>query len=125
LHAWLWLPHFQTRPFWTRALVFALGFLGPLVLLLSLATRYGLGFDAPWYLLELAAVHFVTLPTIVITLAWLAAAGQLGALVAGRYAPYPSASERRLGPIRSGIRRAVLARRSRRAAHEERQASEV
>jgi hypothetical protein len=80
LHAWLWLPQVQSRPVWLRAAVLALGFLGPLVLLISFATRYGLGLDAPWYLAELVAVHYVTIPTFAIWMAWLAAAAQLSAL---------------------------------------------
>src|ERR687888_94886 len=61
LHAWLWLPQVQSRPAWLRAGVFALGFLGPFVLVVSFATRYGLGLDAPWYLAELVAIRYVTL----------------------------------------------------------------
>ncbi len=115
LHAWLWLPQVHGQRWWARTAVFAAGFLGLLVLLLDLATRYGLGFDAPWYLLELVAVHFVTVPTVVIALAWLAAATQLASLVTGRYAPYPSASERpALGPIRRSIRRVAVTQRARR-----------
>jgi Peptidase family M28 len=126
LHAWLWLPHVQGQRAWVRAAVFAAGFLGPLVLLLDLATGYGLGLDAPWYLLELAAVHYVALPTVVITLAWLAAAAQLAALAAGRYAPYPSAADRpALGPLRSGIRRVMLAQRGRRQAEPEPEVREL
>jgi Peptidase family M28 len=120
LHAWLWLPQVQSRPAWLRASVFALGFLGPLVLVVSFATRYGLGLDAPWYLAELVAIHYVTVPTFVIGLAWLAVAAQLAALAARRYAPYPSAAERRLGPIRSTLRHAVLAHRARSAEAAER-----
>jgi hypothetical protein len=116
LHAWLWLPQVQARPAVVRAAVFAAGFLGPLVLVVWLATRYGLGLDAPWYLVELAAVHYVSLPTVLIGLAWIAAAAQLAAVAAGRYAPYPSASARRLGPVRSLIRRVVV--RPRRAARQ-------
>jgi hypothetical protein len=57
----------------------------------------------------------------VIGLAWAAAAAQLAALAAGRYAPYPRASERRrLGPIRSTIRRLILLQRSRRGVSEQR-----
>jgi Peptidase family M28 len=123
LHAWLWLPHVQARPPWARAGVFALGLLGPAILLLSLAIRLGLGFDAPWYVLELAALHYLSAPTIVIALAWLAAAAQLVAIAAGRYAPYPSARERGLGPIRSSIRRLILLQRRRTAAQERRAAS--
>ena len=119
LHAWLWLPQVQSRPVWSRAGVFVLGFLGPLLLLVAFATRYGLGLDAPWYLAELVAVHYVPIPTFVIGLAWLAAAAQLGALVARRYGPYPNAADRGLGPIRSAIRRTVLAQRSRQKASQE------
>ena len=48
---------------------------------------------------------------------WAAASAQLAALAAGRYAPYPSASERPpLGPIRRTVRRTVLGvRRQRRS----------
>jgi hypothetical protein len=46
---------------------------------------------------------------------WLAVSGQLAALAAGRYAPYPEAAERPpLGPIRSLVRRFVLVGRRRR-----------
>ena len=114
LHAWLWLPQVQSRPLWVRAAVYAAGFLGPVIVLISFAARYGLGLDAPWYLAELVAVRFVSIPVFVIGLTWLAVAGQLGALTVGRYAPYPSADERRLGPIRSALRAAVLAQRTRR-----------
>ena len=62
LHAWLWLPHVRPRPIWTRLAVLGAGFLGPLLLLASLAVRYGLGLDAPWYLAELAATGYVGLP---------------------------------------------------------------
>ena len=107
LHAWLWLPQVQSRSAWLRAAIFALGFLGPFVLVLSFASRYGLGLDAPWYLAELVAVHYVSLPTFLIGLAWLAVAAQLGALTARRYAPYPGAADRGLGPIRSTIRKNI------------------
>jgi hypothetical protein len=41
--------------------------------------------------------------------AWLAVAAQLTALVAGRYAPYPSADERpRVGPGRRALRSLLL-----------------
>jgi Peptidase family M28 len=116
LHAWLWLPQLQSRPFWLRIGVLAAGFLGPVVLLNSFSARYGLGFDAPWYLAELVAVHFVSLPTFVIGLAWLAVAAQFAALATKRYAPYPTADERGLGPIRSAVRSVILAQRGRRRA---------
>jgi len=121
LHAWLWLPQVQSRPAWIRASVLALGFLGPFVLVISFAMRYGLGLDAPWYLAELVALHYVSIPTFVIGLAWLAAAAQLAALTARRYGPYPSSADRGLGPIRSALRMAILTRRARKKASEERQ----
>ena len=109
LHAWLWLPHFRGRPVWARAAVLAGGFLGPLLLLGSLALRYHLGLDAPWYLAELTASGYVKLPALVIAVGWLASAGQMAALAAGRYAPYPTAEERPpRGPLRETVRRAVL-----------------
>jgi hypothetical protein len=119
LHAWLWLPHFRTRPLWARAALLVGGFLGPLLLLGSLALRYQLGLDAPWYLAELTATGYVRLPAVVIAAGWLAAAGQITALAAGRYAPYPSAAERPpRGPIRETVRRLVLTVRERRRASE-------
>jgi hypothetical protein len=122
LHAWLWLPQVQSRPLWLRASVYAAGFLGPAVVLISFASRYGLGLDAPWYLAELVAVRFISIPTFVIGLAWLAVAAQFAALTVKRYAPYPDASERGLGPLRSSLRSLVLAQRARkRAVAEQRQ----
>jgi peptidase M28-like protein len=119
LHAWLWLPNVRHRPAWIRAGVVAAGFLGPLLLLGSLAWRYDLGLDAPWYLAELAATGFVKLPAIVIAVGWLAGAEQVAALAARRYAPYPGAAERPpRGPIRETVRRAVLTVRARKRASE-------
>jgi hypothetical protein len=113
LHAWLWLPHFRGRPLWTRAAVLAGGFLGPLLLLGSLALRYDLGLDAPWFLAELTAIGYVKLPALVIAIGWLASAGQMAAVAAGRYAPYPTARERPpRGPLRETARRVVLTVRS-------------
>jgi hypothetical protein len=109
LHAWLWLPQVRYARLWTRAAVLALGLLGPLLLLMSLAVRFELGIQAPWYVLQLIALGYVPVPSVAITLAWLAAAGQLIAVSVGRYAPYPSARERPpRGPIRELIRRFLL-----------------
>jgi hypothetical protein len=109
LHAWLWLPHVRYRPVWVRAAVLALGLTGPALLLGSLAWRHELGAEAPWYLAQLVALGYVPVPVVAIGLAWLAAAGQLAAVSAGRYAPYPGARERPpRGPIRELIRRLLL-----------------
>jgi hypothetical protein len=116
LHVWLWLPQVQSRQAAVRASVFAAGFAGPVYLVWSFATHYGLGWDAPWYVAKLFAIGYAPLPLFVIGLAWLAVAGQLAALAAGRYAPYPAAHERpRRGPLRELIRTLVLAQRRRAA----------
>jgi hypothetical protein len=106
LHAWLWLPQVRHSAPWVRAGVLGLGFLGPAILLGSFAWRFELGFDAPWYVLELVAIGYVPLPAIVIALGWFAAAGQLAAIATGRYAPYPEARERPpRGPLRQLVGR--------------------
>jgi hypothetical protein len=115
LHIWLWLPQVRESPLWVRAIVLVAGFAGPLLLVWSFAARYGLGWDAPWYIAWLFALGYAPVPGFAIGLAWAAAAGQLVALVGGRYAPYPSAAERPpRGPLRESIRRLVLAQRRRR-----------
>ncbi len=121
MHAWLWLPQLQSGRAAARALVFLVGLIGPLLIVLSLALRFGLGFDAPWYLLELVAVGYVHVPAVVITLCGAACAAQLAVVAAGRYAPYPSAAERPArGPLRELVRRVVLTLRARRRVAEER-----
>jgi len=112
-HAWLWIPHLRDRSPWLRAAVFAAGLAGPLLLLRMLAAEAGTGFSTPWYLAELVSIGYVPIPVFAIVLAWAAAGAQLAALVTGRYAPYPSVADRGLGPIRSGVRRALLASRAR------------
>jgi hypothetical protein len=119
LHAWLWLPQVQTRHPTLRAGVLLAGFLGPGYLVWSFATHYGLGWDAPWYIAELFAVGYAPLQLLVIGLGWLAAAGQLAALAADRYAPYPAPHERpRRGPLRELLRTLLLAQRRRAASAE-------
>lgn len=123
LHAWLWLPQVQTRHPGLRSAVFLAGFVGPACLVWSFATHYGLGWDAPWYVARLFAGGFAPLPLLVIGIGWLAAAGQLAAIAAGRYAPYPTPEERpRRGPIRELIRTLVVAQRRRTAVAEARRA---
>jgi hypothetical protein len=115
MHAWLWLPQVRSGKPPARALVFLIGLAGPLLVVGSLALRFGLGFDAPWYLLELVAVGYVHLPAVAITLCGTACAAQLVAVAAGRYAPYPPAGERpERGPLRALVRFTVLALRARR-----------
>jgi hypothetical protein len=117
LHVWLWLPNMRSSPSPTRAALIVAGFAGPALVVGSFAFRYGLGWDAPWYLLELRALGYVPFVVIVLAVPWLAGAGQLAALAAGRYAPYPEIGERpRLGPARRLLRRLVLGARARRRA---------
>jgi Peptidase family M28 len=119
LHAWLWLPQLRESSVWMRSGVLLVGLLGPAILLGSFAWRFELGSDAPWYVLELIAIGYVPLPSVVIGLAWLAAAGQLAAIAAGRYAPYPEARERPpRGPIRELIGRLLRLALGRRPARE-------
>jgi hypothetical protein len=123
LHAWLWLPQVQDRSAAVRTSVFLAGFAGPLYLIWTFATHYGLGWDAPWYIAELFAVGYAPLTLLVIGIGWLAAAGQVAALAAGRYAPYPAPQERpKRGPVRELIRTLHLAQRRRAAVAESRRA---
>jgi Peptidase family M28 len=102
LHAWLWLPQVRRTSTPLAAAILAAGLIGPALLVISFATRLELGFDAPWYLAELAAVGYIPFPSVLIFCGWLAVAAQLSALTAGRYAPYPGASERPpAGPLRT------------------------
>ncbi len=115
LHAWLWLPQVRTARLPVRLAVFAAGLAGAAIVLVSLATRFELGLDAPWYLLALISVGYVKATPVVIALAAAAAGAQLAAAAAGRYAPYPGAREHRpLGPVRMLVRTTVLAVRARR-----------
>jgi hypothetical protein len=115
LHVWLWLPQVRAAPFVARLGVLALGFAGPALLIGSFAGRFGLGWDAPWYLAELRSVGYVPFVVMPLLVVWLAGAGQLAALAARRYAPYPSAAELPpSGPLRRLVRSTVLAVHDRR-----------
>ena len=126
LHAWLWLPQIRTRAWPARFAVFATGLIGPLLVLLSLGIRYGLGFDAPWYLLELVALRYVTLTSLAIVLAGAACAAQLVAVAADRYMPYPRRGERpSRGPFRQAVGASARAARRRRRRADARRAVRV
>jgi hypothetical protein len=115
LHAWLWLPQVRGASPAARIGVLAAGLAGPLLLVGSFAGRYGLGWDALWYLAELRAVGYVPFIVMPLLVIWLAGAGQLAALATGRYAPYPEAAELPpRGPLRRVVRATFLAARSRR-----------
>jgi MFS family permease len=115
LHVWLWIPHVRERSAPVRLGLYALGFAGLLLLLISFAIRFDLGLDSPWYVATLFTVGYAPVALFVAFLGWGAAAGQALAILLGRYAPYPSVEERpERGPLREAVRRAELARRERR-----------
>jgi hypothetical protein len=121
LHAWLWLPQVRRSHLLVRICVLLLGLAGPLLVLGSFAVRYRLGFDAPWYVLQLVAGGYIHVPAVALTLAGGAAAAQLVAVSFGRYAPYPARDDRATrGPLRQLVRGTVLAVRARRRVADER-----
>ena len=92
---------------------------GPGTPLWSFAGRYGLGWDAPWYVVSLFARRLCAAAALRDRARLGRGGGQLVALAAGRYAPYPSAAERPpRGPLRQTVRSIVLAQRRRRRASE-------
>jgi len=101
LYAWLWLPQTRAAHAVVRFTLLALGFVGPLILVLSFSTRFDLGLEAPWYLLSLVANGYVPWIAVLLGLVWLAIGAQLAALTAGRYGPYSSA---RAGRPRASLR---------------------
>jgi hypothetical protein len=98
LYAWLWLPQLQAGALLPRLGLLALGLLGPLALVLSLASRLGMAaVDAPPYLLSLVASGYVPWSAVALAVAWAAVAAQLAALAVGRYAGVPTGRRRRPG----------------------------
>ena len=87
LYAWLWLP-LRSRP-WQRACIYVVGLVGPLGGILLLGHELGLGpGEAALYIAGLVTVGYISLFSVLLTIAWLAAAAQLSALAFGRYGPY-------------------------------------
>jgi peptidase M28-like protein len=116
LHVWLWLPQVRGGPLPLRLGLLVLGLAGPALLVGSFASRLSLGWDAPWYLAELRAVGYVPFIVMPLFVVWLAGTGQLAALAARRYAPYPDAAELPPeGTVRRIVRGVVTAVRTRRA----------
>ena len=118
LHLWLWLPQIREAPVPLRLGLLTLGVGGPTLLVGSFAARFGLGWwDAPWYLAELRAVGYVPFIVMPFLVVWLAGTGQLAALAARRYSPYPDVAELPPeGPLRrifSGTLTVVRSRRRR------------
>jgi Peptidase family M28 len=87
LYAWLWLP--LRAGTWPRIALYLAGLLGPIGALLVLGRELGLGvLDTALYVVGLATVGYIPLSSVLLALAWVAAATQLAALAFGRYAPY-------------------------------------
>ncbi len=105
LYAWLWLPQALNAPRIARAGLLLLGFTGPLILLLSFATRFELGLETPWYLLTLVTVGYVPWIAVALAVVWCAAAAQLAALTAGRYAAHSDVRARGPRPPLRLVRR--------------------
>jgi hypothetical protein len=128
LHVWLWLPQVRAAPLTVRLGLLVLGLAGPALLVGSFAERLSLGWDTPWYLAELRAVGYVPFIVMPLLVVWLAGTGQLAALAARRYTPYPDAEE--LPPegavqrILGGTVRAVRTRRRRGESEDAREALE-
>ncbi len=93
LHAWLWIPHARDSHLALRAGLYAAGFAGPLLVVISFAVRFALGLDAPWYVAALFSVGYAPLALFLAFVPWAAAAGQAGAILFGRYAGYPPENE--------------------------------
>jgi hypothetical protein len=110
LYAWLWLP-LQTRS-GPRVATYLVGFAGPVAGLLILGHELAFGpWDTVLYVIGLATTGYITLPLVVLALAWTAAATQLAALAFGRYAPYAGGvASPPPGPIRRSVA-AVVRRR--------------
>jgi hypothetical protein len=114
LYAWIWLPQASGRS-WTRDVLFGTGLAGALVVVISVGDRFRLGARTPLYLVDLVSTSYVRWTTVAFLLVWGAIAAQLGAIAVGRYSPYSGGVVRPpRGPIREGVRRAVLAAQSRR-----------
>ena len=72
-----------------RSVQNALGWLGPLAALVTLAGGMGLSvFETARYVVGLTTVGYVSPVMALLFLAWVAAAGQIGTLALGRYGPY-------------------------------------
>ena len=114
LYAWLWLP--LRAQLWQRVGIYAIGLVGPIGGILLLGRELGLGpADTTLYVAGLATVGYISLFSVLLALAWLTAAAQLGALAFGRYAPYAGGTEPPPpGPVRTaadGLRRTIADRR--------------
>ena len=89
LHAWLWIPHVRDAHPAARAVLYLVGFTGPILLFVSFAVRFDLGVDAFWYVPALLSVGYAPPALLLALVPFGAAAGQAAAILFGRYAPSP------------------------------------
>jgi hypothetical protein len=109
LHAWLWAPNARDSHPALRLLLYVIGLAGPIGFVAAVAVRFGLGFDAPWYTTTLFTTGAAPFVLVVAIGLWGAAAGQIGAVLFGRYSPYPTEGGRPArGVLRETIRQSVL-----------------
>ncbi len=87
LYAWLWLPQIDARRGWLRDGLYGIGLVGPALAVVAVGTQLELGLNTPLYLVSLMTLGFVSWPTVLVLIAWVAVAAQLGALASGRYTP--------------------------------------
>lgn len=85
--AWAWLPQLGGRPRWLRDLLYGIGLVAPPLVLVVLAAQLDLGARSVLYAVSLATTGIVPWLQTLALLVWTAAAAQLGAVEAGRYAP--------------------------------------
>jgi hypothetical protein len=86
-HLWLLLPTAARLGRRFMVVVYVLGFAGPALLAIEYATRFHLGLSTPRALLAMTASGYLS-PVVAVCLALAAASSaQVGAVIAGRYAP--------------------------------------
>jgi hypothetical protein len=78
LHLWTWLPQLRPLRLPLRAVTYLAGLAGLALVPFSLALRFQMGLRAVPYLVNLAADRYVTPFALALTLAVLAASGQIG-----------------------------------------------
>jgi hypothetical protein len=87
LATWLWLPQLRLAQGWIRDVVYGIGLVGPALAIVTLAVQLDLGARVGLYALSLLTSGVVPWPLAIALAGWAAAAAQLGAIQAGRYAP--------------------------------------
>jgi hypothetical protein len=110
LYAWLWMP--VQGALWARAALYLVGLAGPFVGLFVVAGQLGESIPkAAFYVLSLTMVGYMPHVSLLLALAWGAAAAQVGALAFGRYGSYAAGREPPPpGPVRWSLSR--IGRRS-------------